>query len=82
MDLFQQLLRLFQCGDEDVSVRSKVPQTFAIGLKSGECDQTFGRKEAKQEEIDNVIEEVVDISRQIHLEVDNDDVQELLDFHN
>ncbi|GFU57379.1 uncharacterized protein TNCV_3635581 [Trichonephila clavipes] len=30
----------------------------------------------------NVIEEVVDLARQINLEVDRDDVQELLDSHN
>ncbi|GFX18012.1 hypothetical protein TNCV_1576911 [Trichonephila clavipes] len=33
-------------------------------------------------EIDNVIEEVVDLTRQITLEVDSDDVQKLFDFHN
>ncbi|GFU83485.1 hypothetical protein TNCV_2142431 [Trichonephila clavipes] len=32
--------------------------------------------------IGNVIEEVVDLSRQINLEVDSDDVQELLNSHN
>ncbi|GFX07382.1 hypothetical protein TNCV_504401 [Trichonephila clavipes] len=31
--------------------------------------------------IGNVIEEVVDLARQINLEVDRDDVQELLGFH-
>ncbi|GFV13525.1 hypothetical protein TNCV_67281 [Trichonephila clavipes] len=30
----------------------------------------------------NANEEDVDLARQINLEVDNDDVQELLDFHN
>ncbi|GFX93768.1 hypothetical protein TNCV_1589441 [Trichonephila clavipes] len=34
------------------------------------------------DEISNVIEEVVDLARQINLEVDSDDVQELLDSHN
>ncbi|GFX44250.1 hypothetical protein TNCV_4376381 [Trichonephila clavipes] len=34
------------------------------------------------EEIRNLIEEVVDFARQINLEVDSDDVQELLDSHN
>ncbi|GFX91604.1 hypothetical protein TNCV_3681901 [Trichonephila clavipes] len=32
--------------------------------------------------IGNVIEEVVDLAKQINLEIDNDDVQELLDSHN
>ncbi|CAH2016354.1 unnamed protein product [Acanthoscelides obtectus] len=34
------------------------------------------------EQIDSIIEEVVDIAKQLNLEVDNDDVQELLDSHN
>ncbi|XP_023232690.1 tigger transposable element-derived protein 1-like [Centruroides sculpturatus] len=34
------------------------------------------------DEIGNVIEEVVDLARQINLEVDSDDVRELLDSHN
>ncbi|GFV65343.1 hypothetical protein TNCV_4573431 [Trichonephila clavipes] len=33
-------------------------------------------------EIGNMTEEVVDLARQINLEVDSDDIQELLDFHN
>ncbi|GFW04535.1 hypothetical protein TNCV_879041 [Trichonephila clavipes] len=33
-------------------------------------------------EIGNVIEEVVDLSKLINLEVDSDDVRELLGFHN
>ncbi|GFU05425.1 hypothetical protein TNCV_3290781 [Trichonephila clavipes] len=33
-------------------------------------------------EIGNVIEEVTNLVRQINLEVDSDDVQEVLDFHN
>ncbi|GFU57320.1 hypothetical protein TNCV_3635051 [Trichonephila clavipes] len=37
---------------------------------------------AKLDEMDNVIEEVVDLVRQINLEVDSDDVQELLDSDN
>ncbi|GFW12314.1 hypothetical protein TNCV_2489581 [Trichonephila clavipes] len=32
--------------------------------------------------IDNLIEEVVNLARQINLEVDSDDIQELLDTHN
>ncbi|GFW75460.1 transposable element Tcb2 transposase [Trichonephila clavipes] len=34
------------------------------------------------EEIGNLIEEIVDFASQINLEVDSDDIQELLDFHN
>ncbi|GFW14162.1 hypothetical protein TNCV_3547511 [Trichonephila clavipes] len=34
------------------------------------------------DDIDNFIEENVDLARQIHLEVDSDDVQELLDSYN
>ncbi|GFW85681.1 hypothetical protein TNCV_853311 [Trichonephila clavipes] len=34
------------------------------------------------EEIFNVTEEVVDLAKQINLEMDSDDVEELLDFHN
>ncbi|GFT13959.1 hypothetical protein TNCV_2615931 [Trichonephila clavipes] len=34
------------------------------------------------DEIGNLIEEVVDLARQINLQVNSDDVQELLDFHN
>lgn len=34
------------------------------------------------EQIDNVIETVVDIAKQLNLQVDCDDVQELLDSHN
>ncbi|CAH4031933.1 unnamed protein product [Pieris brassicae] len=37
---------------------------------------------AKADEICNVIKDVVDLGRQINLEVDSDDVQELLDSHN
>ncbi|GFX19268.1 hypothetical protein TNCV_3014121 [Trichonephila clavipes] len=34
------------------------------------------------EEIGNAIEEVVDLTRQINLEMDSDDIQELLNSHN
>ncbi|GFX16069.1 uncharacterized protein TNCV_4703271 [Trichonephila clavipes] len=34
------------------------------------------------DEIGNVIQEIVDLARQINLEVNSDDVQELLDSHN
>ncbi|GFW41864.1 hypothetical protein TNCV_5731 [Trichonephila clavipes] len=37
---------------------------------------------AETDEIGNVIEEVVDLARQINLGVDSDDVQELLNSHN
>ncbi|XP_023218164.1 uncharacterized protein LOC111620476 [Centruroides sculpturatus] len=41
------------------------------------------RKQCQEpDEIGDVIEEVVDLARQINLEVDSDDVQELLDSHN
>ncbi|GFV34577.1 hypothetical protein TNCV_1448831 [Trichonephila clavipes] len=33
-------------------------------------------------EIGNLIEEVADLSKQINLEVDSDEVQELMDSHN
>ncbi|GFT31134.1 hypothetical protein TNCV_3645321 [Trichonephila clavipes] len=36
----------------------------------------------KGKEIGYVIEEVVNLPRQINLEVDSDDIQELLDSHN
>ncbi|GFV96880.1 hypothetical protein TNCV_4350931 [Trichonephila clavipes] len=42
----------------------------------------FFRFEKKKGKIVHVIEEVVDLARQINLEVDSDDVQELLDSHN
>ncbi|GFW06543.1 tigger transposable element-derived protein 1 [Trichonephila clavipes] len=38
--------------------------------------------ELEPDEISNLIEEVVDLAWQINIEVDSDDVQELLDFHN
>ncbi|GFT88481.1 hypothetical protein TNCV_262691 [Trichonephila clavipes] len=34
------------------------------------------------DEIGNLIEEVIDVARQINLEVDRDDIKELLDSHN
>ncbi|GFU42563.1 hypothetical protein TNCV_4556761 [Trichonephila clavipes] len=55
------------------------------------CEQNFYRntKDSSREEIfneideiGNVIEEVVDLARQINLEIDCDDIQELLDSHN
>ncbi|GFW81349.1 hypothetical protein TNCV_376971 [Trichonephila clavipes] len=38
--------------------------------------------QAESDEIGNVIEEVVDLVRKLNLELDSDNVQELLDFHN
>ncbi|GFV87986.1 hypothetical protein TNCV_3241361 [Trichonephila clavipes] len=43
---------------------------FTATLDYFQCNQNF------------VIEEVVNLSKQINLEVDSDDVQELLDTHN
>lgn len=44
--------------------------------------ETQGETISDPEQIDSIIEEVVDIAKQLNLEVDNDDVQELLDSHN
>ncbi|GFT92780.1 uncharacterized protein TNCV_739671 [Trichonephila clavipes] len=53
-------------------------QSCAI-LKSHRFVPCLWKKNCK---IGNVIEEVVDLARQINLEVDSDDIQELLDSHN
>ncbi|XP_023220465.1 tigger transposable element-derived protein 1-like [Centruroides sculpturatus] len=56
-----------------------------IGQSWNEVSQkTLNEAESVPEpdEIGNVIEEVVDLARQINLEVDSDDLQELLDSHN
>lgn len=44
--------------------------------------ETQGESVSDPEQIDRVIEEVVDIAKQLNLEVDNDGVHELLDSHN
>ncbi|GFT95907.1 uncharacterized protein TNCV_312421 [Trichonephila clavipes] len=46
------------------------------------CYQSHGRRNGKIGGTGNVIGEIVHLSRQINLEVNGDDVQELLDFHN
>ncbi|GFX68528.1 hypothetical protein TNCV_2432351 [Trichonephila clavipes] len=43
--------------------------------------ETQAESVPEPDEISNLTEEVVDIARQINLEVDIDDVQELLDSH-
>ncbi|CAH0719439.1 unnamed protein product, partial [Brenthis ino] len=45
-------------------------------------DETEGESPSDPEQIDDIIEEVIDIAKQLNLEVDVDDVQELLDSHN
>lgn len=44
--------------------------------------ETQGESVSDPEQIDRIIEEVVDIAKQLNLEVDNDGVHELLDSHN
>ncbi|GFX44805.1 hypothetical protein TNCV_1826671 [Trichonephila clavipes] len=53
-------------------------------LKRKQQESIPGKNESKldPDEIGKVIEEVLDLARQINLEVDNDDVQELLDSNN
>ncbi|GFX10029.1 uncharacterized protein TNCV_4101681 [Trichonephila clavipes] len=58
---------------------SRVPGVAA--LLSGQTHQ-LAEPVPEPNEIGNVIEEVVDLARQINLEVDSDGVQELLDFYN
>lgn len=41
-----------------------------------------GESPSYPEHIDGIIEEVIDIAKQLNLEVDADDFQELLDSHN
>ncbi|GFX73571.1 hypothetical protein TNCV_2342761 [Trichonephila clavipes] len=47
----------------------------------GNDSKMMGESMPEPDEIDNVIEDIVDLVRQINLEVDRDDVQELLDSH-
>ncbi|GFX37139.1 hypothetical protein TNCV_4797071 [Trichonephila clavipes] len=58
---------------------------FAVGVIRERTDILFlfgtVNEESVSESDDNVIEEVVDLARQINLEVGNDDVQELLDSY-
>ncbi|PRD28948.1 UNVERIFIED_CONTAM: Synaptobrevin-like protein YKT6 [Trichonephila clavipes] len=44
--------------------------------------ETQVKSKPEPDEIGNVIEYVVDLARQINLEADSDEVQELLDSHN
>ncbi|GFS68444.1 hypothetical protein TNCV_4583831 [Trichonephila clavipes] len=44
--------------------------------------ETQAESVLEPDETDNVIEGVKDIARQINLEVDNENIQELLDFNN
>ncbi|GFT52434.1 hypothetical protein TNCV_502601 [Trichonephila clavipes] len=59
---------------------SRVPTP--VQLNTSHVEQCSVGRLRKKGEIGNMIEEVVDLDRQMNSEVDTDDVQELLNSHN
>ncbi|CAH4013772.1 unnamed protein product [Pieris brassicae] len=69
------------------SLGKKIPQKTLNGVWKKLCPFFFSTETQAEsvpgpDEICNVIKDVVELGRQINLEVDSDDVQELLDSHN
>ncbi|GFX25863.1 hypothetical protein TNCV_2640071 [Trichonephila clavipes] len=62
-------------------MRNHTP-TYAVITQSHLWRKLEAESISERDEIGNEIEEVVDLARQINLEVDNDDIQDLVDSHN